>query len=274
MSSSRHIPISKALLWIFLSVLLVSGPALIGWLYYIPLRQLRQSDTQYRIEAIIQTTPQKEALKTVYLAELLDLAADKPSNLYQFDSNRAEQKLTHSPLIKEATIKKISPGTLYIDYTMRTPIIYLGDYVNAALDEEGILIPFTPFFTSKNMPVFYLGLTSHEKSWGDKLDDEKIELAFQVWETAKLYFDQVREIDVSNAFSESYGQRQIVLILEDQRNDGVLKKVLLRLNTRDYQQNLEDYITLDCHLRELGQETSNTITVDFRIPQLAFIGRM
>lgn len=268
---AKQIPLRDALLWIFLSVLLISGPPLAAWFYYVPRKRQLHSDEQYRIEAIVQTTPQKEALKTVYLAELMRLSIDKPANLYQFDSAKAEKLLLNSPVIRKAKIKKIPPSTLYIDYEMRTPVVYLGDYQNAALDAEGVLIPVSPFFTPKRIPIFYLGTGSQEKKWGDTLDEEKIRLAFEVWEAAQPYFGQVKQVDVSKASAESYGERQIILVAEPHQELGGSGQLLLRLSSMDYLRNLEEYMTLEGYLRDQGRPLPDRAIIDFRLSQLAFI---
>ena len=86
-----------------------------------------------------------------------------------------------SPLIKKASIKKIPPGTLYIEYQMRVPLAYLGDYTNTALDEEGYLFPFSPFFTPKKLPIIYLGLQQDDAQWGMTLkQDQRLQLAFDL----------------------------------------------------------------------------------------------
>lgn len=258
-----------------------------GWLYYLHIKELRLHDSQYQVIAIVQACPQKEALKTVYLAELLNLSVDKPINLYQFDTKKGEQRLMSSPLIKQAIIKKIRPGTLYIDYTIRLPVAYLGDYTNTALDEEGYIFPFSPFFTPKKLPAFYLGLRKVEKEWGACLGkNEGLRLAFEVLRKMQEKALNVTEIDVSRAFADSYGQRQIVVTLEEGREfiqKGKLVSVthsyILRFNTEDYQQNLANFLVLKDYLNAKAQSESSPISsknkkpmmIDLRIPHLAFI---
>lgn len=266
------IPFSHAVLWIFFSTLLVSGSAFMGWQYYLHLRDVRLNDDQYQIVAIVQKTSQKESLKTMYLAELLGLSIDKPVNLYQFDIEEGEQKLKAFPLIKTAAIKKIRPGTLFIDYEIRIPVAYLENYSNTVVDEEGYLFPFSPFFTPKNLPAFFLPL-DEEVHWGDCLGKhEGLNLAFKVlekWENLKLYQVHMKRLDVSRAFKESLGQRQIVLVLEEHRADAKGLQTYLRLNPDHFYQNLVNYRTLRSHGKNnLGN--GNHI-VDLRIPHTAYI---
>ena len=98
--TTTKMPFSRSLIWILVSTLLISGSAFMGWLYFLHVKERRLHDDQYRIVAIIQSTPQADALKTLYLAELLGLSLDRPINLYQFNAKEAAQTLLSHPLIK------------------------------------------------------------------------------------------------------------------------------------------------------------------------------
>lgn len=274
-------PFNRALIWILVSTLLISGSALMGWLYYLHMRERRLHDDQYRLVAIVQSTPQAEALKTVYLAEILDLSLDRPVNLYQFSAKEAENILLAHPLIKKAMVKKILPGTIYIDYETRFPAAYLGDYLNTAIDEEGYLFPFHPFFTPKRLPVIYLGLDQQKIAWGSCLKEQMLQLTWDVLrEFDQLQLPQfyLKQLDMTQAYAESYGQRQIVLIVEDINQDwrqaiDANSQVYLRLNTEDYAQSLRNFRTL--YLASFQQPAlyleGQPAIIDLRIPHLAFI---
>ena len=251
-------------------------------------RHNRLSNDTYRITAIIQTGPEKEALKTAYLAELLGLSSDHPTHLYALDLKKAEAKLLASPLIANAKIKRLPPSTLYIDYEARKPIAWLADYKNIAVDREGFLFPVTPFFSPKHLPEIYLGLPPFT-SW--HLKSPAFELAFQILqflETAPWKEGlRIQRIDVSNAFAPSLGQREVVLFTEEElslRRDTeeiicTFPKIL-RIAPKEYGQQLnhffalrrtmmEDYRKQLATLKEGGRFAPRII--DLRIPQLAFV---
>lgn len=275
---------SRSYLWIFLWTMAISGSAWLGWLYYIHLRESRQQDSQYKIVAIVQSHREGEGLKTGYLAELLKLSVDVPTNLYQFDVTEGEKRLLSSPVIKESKIQKIRPGTLFVQYQMRTPIGYLGDYTNTAFDSEGILFPFTPFFTPKKIPTIILGIDQMDMGWGSSLkNDEKLQMALLVMKHVQHliknqpYF--LNMIDVSKAFSDSEGQRQIVISLEGSRGieqDGIASikviSYLLRLNPDHYEKGINNFMTLRDHMESKKlYEDQPQLIVDLRLEHLAFI---
>lgn len=248
----------------------------------------RLRSEKYRIAAIIQTGPEKEALKTVYLAELLGLSADQPTQLYALDLKKATQKLLSSPLIAHAKIKRMPPSTLYIDYEVRKPIAWLADFKNMAIDKEGFLFPVVPFFSPKNLPEIYLGLPS---AFSAQVKGPSFQLALQILhflETAPWKEGlHIKRVDVSNAFAPSLGQREVVLFTEEELSfRGEAHEVLcifpkiLRLAPKDYTQQLSNFFSLrrtmmEDYRRQLADiKTGGKFApriVDLRIPQLAFV---
>lgn len=284
-------------MWLFLCSLTVNGTALTGLLFYHYVKGQYAQDDTYRIVALVQTTPEKESLKSVYLAEILGLSIDHPTNLYRFNSKEAKHKLLSHPLFEKARIKKIRPATIQIDYTLRKPIAYLLDSTNTVIDSEGFPFPFKPFFTPKKLPEVYLGTAdSTEESpinsmqWGRQLKGPRVELAMDLFKlvTSQYCSDSLclKRIDVSKAHAASYGQRQVIVILEKQlvkevKGQSIIVRVqhILRLDTKNYLQGLENYVKLKPHLDSLPIDLTDVtltniellpIIIDLRLPHLAF----
>lgn len=273
-------PMSQAILWILLSTLFVSGTGLMTRLYYLSLKERRLNDDQYRIVALVQTTPDAEALKSVYLAEWLSLSFDRPTNLYRFNVKEGEQILLDHLLIKKVTIKKIFPGTLHIDYQRRKPLAYIGDFANSVIDDEGYLFPFRPFFKPTRLPTLYLGLEKGNWHWGNCLKAlPSVELALHLlYQFEQLPQDQwsLKQLDVAQAEAESYGQRQVVLVIEKKkpREDSSKEMVFLRLNPDHLVQDLSHFCTLNSALFETKERDfleKPAVIIDLRVAHLALI---
>lgn len=251
-------------------------------------RNERLKSEKYRITGIIQTGPEKEALKTAYLAELLGLSSDRPTHLYALNMKKAEAKLLASPLIANAKIKRLPPSTLYIDYEVRKPVAWIADFKNMAIDREGYLFPVAPFFSPKHLPEIYLGLPAFT-DW--RVKGPSFELALEMiqflettpWKEGL----RIKRIDVSNAFAPSLGQREIVLFTEEeislrQEADEIVCTFpkILRIAPKDYNQQLGNFFALRRTMMEdyrrqiaslkVGGRFAPRI-VDLRIPQLAFV---
>lgn len=259
---------------------MISGPFAFGLVYYRYIKKQRLLQPQYNIVAILQTTSDKEKLKTVYLAELLKLSVDQPTNLFRFNTKEAQKILLSSPLITFARVKKIPPGTIYIDYTLRKPIAYLTDISNTVVDREGVAFPFKPFFTPKKLPEIFLGL-SEPIFWGKPVKDIKFKLALYLIDLINENLSKegltLLKVDVSKALSDSYGQREVVVTLEDsiekKNEDGKRERSiishLLRLNVDHYRQGLADYLQWRNH--QIQQGCCQSFVIDLRVPELAFI---
>lgn len=294
-----HLPLTHALAWIIASTLLVSGSFHLILKHYFYHRQSISRDPRYAIHSIIQTGPQKEALRTEYLAELLGISLDRPYSSLTFDLEKAKERLLQSPLISRVEVKLIRPNAVYIDYTVRQPIAWIEDYANIVIDKEGYLFPFSPFFSPKNLPALYLGLPPFGMmsevdpdrpvaQWKIPLRGKYIDLAFKILTivTDPKVADSfcVKRIDVSNAFAESYGAREIVVMTEDHLILGIQQKDvevraprILRLSTKNYSRELGNYVKLREQLLEEEKKKQGSEAwakekiIDFRIQKLAFI---
>jgi len=258
----------------------------------------RLTEPRYFVTSIIQTGPEKEALKTAYLAELLGLSADRPTNLYAVNEVQAEAALLSSPLIVRASVQRQQPSTLYVDYEVRKPVAWVADYKNVALDAHGFLFPIAPFFSPQQMPEIYLGLPAFGApadsfgreggKWKVPLQNKHLELAFEVlhllegssWKEGLT----VKRIDVSNAFAPTLGRREIVLFTEEELSfkQGVIFTFpkILRLAPHDYESQLQNFFSLrktmlDDYRKQLMAQTQGVKfaprIVDLRIGQLAFV---
>lgn len=255
---TRKLPLVYALMWIVGSSLFFTGTSHLILKSYSKKQYLRKHSPEYYLSRIVQTGPQREMLSTTYLAELIQIAADPPTCIAYFNPHIAEKRLLFSPVIKQASVKLIEPDTIYIDYTVRQPWAILDDFENTAIDEQGYPFPLSPFFSPKNLPKIYLGQT--QVKWNYPITDKKLSLAFSLLEcSSKLPFI-LKKIDVEKAFADTLGARGIVLVIEDDNFPRTL-----RLSTKDYAQNLVNYLELR---KELPQKP---YTIDLRLSQLAFL---
>lgn len=261
---------------VFLSVFLISGSAWGGWYIYSYFWSVRSLDPKYEIVAIVQTSAGKEMLKTSFLAELLSLSIEHPRNLYQFDLEAAKKKLLAFPLIKEASLKRIPPGTLYIDYVVRSPVAFISDYTNTAIDDESHLIPFRPFFSPKKLPELFLGLQGNGDQWGDILRNESLSLALsflkELEETNLSGKMHLMKIDVSKAAAPSLGNKYVQIILESDFQDLNDARSSFRITLLMPPENfLDGFKRFYALYKEKGSEWKRSMIIDLRIPRLGYI---
>ncbi len=277
----------RSLIWIFASALFTGGLGYLALQLYLG---WGGSSSPVPIKIIVQTGPQCEALQTTYLAELMELAADKPTPSKEFNCQKAAAKLRSSPVIKEADVSLLRPGIVYVDYAVRQPVAFLADCPNTAIDEVGTPFPLSPFFPPKNLPEIFLGL-KEAPEWNRSLKNDKLKVAFQILD---LFQDPafegpfiLRRVDVSRALERSYGTREIVLVIEDEiKKEKEVRWMIpriLRLSAKDYSQELANFLKLRLTLLEKEQSLCpepkghQTLlycprkVIDLRLSDLAFV---
>ncbi len=274
---SKHaptLPLSRAIVLIFLSVIVITGPALLGLLYYQGLQKQRSHDDRYHITTLIPSCLQRTKLPHDYLCEFLNLSHDKPTNLFQVNRQEYEKRLLQSPLIKDAHVTKSLPNKLIVDYTLRRPIALLDDFENTALDSEGYLFPYSPFFPTQKLPHVYLGLSSFQ-NWSLPYNDPNYRLAMDIYTILGKHLCsstlRLRKIDVSHAFATSYGKREIIVDVEEQQFNGSdLHQCIttLRLSTERYSQELANFQSFRDHHTLAGEKKR---ILDLRLPHIGYL---
>lgn len=234
--------------WIFLSIVVFSGIPWACFIGYTYLLEMRKKDPKYTIVAIAQKTPLQGSLKTAFLAELFDLSIDQPTNLYTFDLAEATYRLLHFPCIEEASIKRIPPGIIAVDYELRNPVAFLADYSNTAIDAEGYTFPFHPFYSPKKLPSVFLGIEDPIK-WGERVD---CTFAFPLLDSIK----DPLQVDISQAESSSLGDQKIIVRFEGHE---------ILLDPLHFKEGLARYQALKSRL------SLDKAMIDLRLPKLGFI---
>lgn len=288
---NERLKLSHALFWIFLSVLIVSGTNFFIFSQVRKYQKNKYISKKYQIKVIAQN--QNEImLDAKYLAQLMDLSSDKPTNIFLFDESKAREKLLSSPLIKDALIKKIKPDCIFVEYSIRKPIAYLYDFENIALDEEGYMFPVKPFYPSQDLCKFYLDIGSF-KGYG-KINSMKVFYALDIFKKLKnsgfAGLVKIKVLDTSRLELKSYGKKEILLFLEEeikvrknQKDYTVIFPIILRLALNNYLQQIGNYLSLrerilkDYESQIKNIDLENEIvkfkpkTIDLRLSKLAFI---
>lgn len=259
----------KATLVISLSTSVVLSLAICGYCVRSTAQRFQVRKAAGVVQAIIQTGSQNSALTGLqfcplpsgFLAEALDISADCPVHLSQFDLEVARDRLLATHIIENVRLKKMKPNLLFVDYTLREPWAYLEDYSNTAIDASGFFFPITPFYSPRYLPRIYLGEHAPPDPWGGQMPNLSLSLS-RILATS-LQGEDIERIDLSQAQASCAGRREIVLTL---RNGAIL-----RLTPKNCVQQLAHYSILKTAL--LSRDNRRVI-IDLRIPEVAYIQRM
>jgi len=286
----KKLKFSHALFWIIFSTFIISG---FNYFIFSQVKKHKSRkfvDEKYNIKTIAQNQGEY-ILDANYLAELMDLSLDKPTNINLFDENMAEEKLLSCPYIKDVEVKKIKPNCIFVDYQIRKPIAALYDFDNIAIDDQGYTFPINPFFSHLELCKIYLNL---DESYNlDKVDMKRAILALDILQKLKKsgFSDlvKIKVLDISRSEYKSYGKREIILQIEEEIVSCKNQKTLifpkiLRFGTSNYQEQLGNYISLR---EKIIKDYENQIatyddnmpdkiifkpkTIDLRISKVAFI---
>ena len=236
------------------------SPGLFTWdgFFFSRLQEKKFVNLKYNISFI---THKEKKLPTEYIAEILDLSIDRFHNLFLFDLIKAKENILKSPLIKEVRIEKIKPAGLFIDYKIKKPIAIVLDYENMAIDENGYVFPFSPYYDDQDLPKIFIGLLPFKEKcdaigrvgadFNIPLSNKNTLLALELLQLLRnqifANLVQVKKIDVSLAYEQSYGKREIIIELEDyffKENKKFIFPKIVRLGTNNYKQQMDNLINL------------------------------
>jgi cell division septal protein FtsQ len=140
--------------------LVIIGTTLLFWVIAVPFLFHQDAIKSEEIQKIGILSTSSESLKLEPIVEWLQLSKDNPSTLDTFDLKEGRERLLKTGLIKEASLYKLPPATLIVCYTLRDPFATVANWNNCVIDEEGVLFPFAPFFTPKELPEIVFPIDS------------------------------------------------------------------------------------------------------------------
>jgi len=228
------------------------------------LQSRRQADECYMITTIVSRSHTSDIVAPSVFAEFLDLSCDAPTNLYTFSPRGALSRLKALDAFSRVKVRRVRPGIVIIDYTLRTPLAKLADYENRAIDATGAhIFPLYPFFSPKKLPELYLGSS----------EPERLKLALEVLGKAGeaiCWPFRIKALDVSGRFAGG-ANREIILSVEEEKSQGA-KTYVLRLDGKDWQDGLERFFALTPTLDSLpknGDDVAAPSVIDLRVARIA-----
>ncbi len=244
-----------------LSGLLVSLPILLIVKVVSLHQKQRESDVHYQLRGIHQTGPQKGALPTQYLAQLLDLSVQERASIYKLPLDQLTESLRRLPAISEAFVDLSPPNALYVNYTLRQPRALIGGKENRAVDDEGKLFPLYPFHSPKVLPVLYLP----EQPGEEKKFLEASLKTLRTWEPQLFARGmRLRSIDLSY----SRGQELIEGVIYQLEFPALNHQIWLRGSVQDQNQNFHRLFQILDHKQT---EITEVSVIDLRNEGAAYL---
>ena len=162
---------------------------------------------------------------------------------FSINTEAAERRLAENPLVKDAKIEKLFPGTLKIYITERSPLalslVQMGNKsVPVMIDNEGVVFEIGKSVTDYTMPVIS-GLKFRNLKLGVKLPSELCEYFSELKtlkDTSPLLFNQISELKFVKRKSSDYEvllyplHGNIRIRTGADINEGLLKQIFVVLD--------------------------------------------
>lgn len=291
----KPLPIRQSILLILKSIIWVSGTAW-GLVFAWKGLQAYIKGQQFLAKYVVQTGPQKEALPTALLVEVMELSSEPWIALPSINVELLEKKLLHCPVIESASVSKLAPNKLYVDYGLREPLAYLADVPGVALNDKGVLFATKPYLKQELLPTVYLGKfldpyweLLRKEQWVEAGALGPLRLSVEVVEALKEMVEpsEILLVDVSKSEELAFGKAELVVCLQDTLPNthayaltpGAELAVVryLRLDPKRWKEALRQYQLMrpslwahEGQIRREGKQLKN-MTIDFRLESLAYL---
>ena len=253
----NRLPVMHRFFIIGLSICVISLPA------YLILFG-KKNEQAVILNVLIQKTPTLNALSPRFFSDYLGLCPNgRPLLLKKLDQLKIQKKLQEFPVFKTIQSELTHGGELIVSYELRKPLYILKDYDNLGLDQEGVIIPITPYYSPKKLPEVYLGLD--KVTWNKK---HKIEYAHQIvsyFNKYRLDIFNIKLIDLSLLDHAIPAYREVVLTVEVFGHSHYL-----RINPQHVEKALDRYIRLFKEAKLMGQ-LQKPVIFDARILKFAVL---
>jgi hypothetical protein len=206
-------------------------------------QEIRKNDPRFVVKRIAARPLTQDRLPIGVLTELLHLDKDSPVSLFSIQPQEAQQKLLSCPAFARAKVWRLLPGTLGIEYALKTPVATIAGFKNIALDATGATFFLFPFYAHKKLPSIIIPIESlttladvQRRVRRLKETGIALRLLDLLSPIAKSHHLVVDVLDVSQFHQQSIFRREVVIVFSSilSKEDRLYvrvhsKKLLLRI---------------------------------------------
>lgn len=134
--------------------------ALLGaWWWHHKEHEKRKNNPRFIVKRIAARPLTHNRLPIGVLAELLQLDCESNVSIFTLRSDEAQDKLLACPVFAKAKVWRLLPGTLGVEYALRTPVATLAGVKNIGIDESGAAFFLFPYYAPKKLPSIVIPLS-------------------------------------------------------------------------------------------------------------------
>ena len=220
----QKVPQQRTLFHEVMTIIAISScfwGALFGALWWHSRRQQqRQGDERFTIKRLASRSMTQDRLPLSVLSELLDVSAKNPCSLFAIQPEIARRRLLGCPAVEQASVWRLLPGTLGVEYALRSPVAAIAGLKNIGVDRCGTVFFLFPFYAPKHLPSLVVPLpkarTLSEVQRAFRLSKEApigLQLLEKVQRVVGSYNIAVESLDVTRLREHSVFRREVVVVL-------------------------------------------------------------
>lgn len=213
---------SMAALWrVFCISLLFWGAAFSAWGWQRVQQSRRVKNQHLVLRRVAARSKTVDRVPLSLLCSLLEIREGVP--LFSIHPHDMLARIKACPAFSYARVWRLLPGTLGVEYSLRSPAAFLGGVRNVVFDEKGTLFFLLPFFAPKKLPQVVLDLphqSSLEKMQEEAARSYEMKVALRMLPVlthfASHYNMSLECIDLSKRNHPNIFRREIILAFSPQ----------------------------------------------------------
>jgi hypothetical protein len=149
--NEKETSLFSAFLKVFFISALFWGAFFSAWAWQKVQQRTREQDERLLLHRIAARSKSVDKAPLSLLSSLLEIKDGMP--LFSLQPAELVAKIHTCPAFSNARVWRLLPGTLGVEYTLRTPIAHLSGFRNVVLDKTGTLFFLLPYFAPKKLPT-------------------------------------------------------------------------------------------------------------------------
>ena len=236
-------------------------------------QQRRQGDERFTLKRLASRSMTPDRLPLSVIEELLEVNASGPSSVFAIQPEAARRRLLACPAIEQASVWRLLPSTIGVEYALRTPAASLAGLKNIGVDRCGTVFSLFPFYAPKRLPALVLPLpkvkTLAEVQRAFRLSKEApiaLRLLEKIQRAVGPHNIVVESLDLTHLSEHSVFRREAVVVLSSLFARD--KRLYLRIGARTILSSLD---RLPALCDALFKERFRSGMIDLRYEQMAIL---
>jgi hypothetical protein len=129
------------------------GAFFTAWWWHHRQQEIRKNDTRFTVKRVAARPVTQDRLPIGVLTELLHLDTESNISLFALQPQETRERLLSCPAVESAKVWRLLPGTLGIEYALRTPVATIAGFKNVGIDASAIAFFLFPYYAPKRLPA-------------------------------------------------------------------------------------------------------------------------